>query len=150
MIKYLPTEEELNRGKEEKQQAKEQTKYPAPRNVAVKAGDTETFLSWIEVPDAVSYNLYFNTQPNLTIQMATKVEGVTTPYNHTGLTNDTPYFYAITAVYEDEAESRLSEEVTAMPVLIDITAPQTPYAVINHGGFMTNTPVEHKQRCALL
>lgn len=27
-----------------------------------------------------------------------------------------------------------------MPVLIDITAPQNPYAVINHGAFMTNSP----------
>ena len=30
--------------------------------------------------------------------------------------------------------------MTATPVLIDITAPQIPYAVINHGAFMTNTP----------
>jgi DNA-binding beta-propeller fold protein YncE len=30
--------------------------------------------------------------------------------------------------------------MTATPVLIDMTAPQTPYAVINHGAFMTNTP----------
>ena len=38
---------------------------PPPSNVAVKAGDTETFLSWLEVPGAVSYNLYFNTSPRL-------------------------------------------------------------------------------------
>ena len=36
-------------------------------------------------------------------------------------------------------ESGPSEEVTAIPVLIDITAPQNPYAVINHGAFMTNS-----------
>ena len=30
--------------------------------------------------------------------------------------------------------------MTATPVLIDITAPQNPYAVINHGAFMTNSP----------
>jgi DNA-binding beta-propeller fold protein YncE len=91
-------------------------------------------------PGAQSYNLYFNTVPKLTIQSATKIEGVTNPYVHTGLSNDTPYHYAVTAVFESGAESELSSEVTATPVLIDITAPQNPYAVINHGAFMTNTP----------
>jgi DNA-binding beta-propeller fold protein YncE len=74
------------------------------------------------------------------MQGATKIEGVTNPYTHTGLTNDTAYFYAVTATFEDGSESVLSEEVTATPVLIDITAPQNPYAVINHGAFMTNSP----------
>ena len=50
------------------------------------------------------------------------------------------YYYAVTASFEDGTESGLSEEVTATPVLIDITAPQNPYAVINHGAFMTNSP----------
>ena len=30
--------------------------------------------------------------------------------------------------------------MTVTPVLIDMTAPQNPNAVINHGGFMTNSP----------
>ncbi len=140
VLKYLPTEEEMNRGKHEAAQALEPGAVQPPRSVAVKAGDTEVFLSWMEVPDALSYNLYFGTAPNLTVQGATKIEGVTTPYTHTGLTNDTPYFYAVTATFGDGTESGLSVEVTAMPVLIDITAPQNPYAVINHGAFMTNSP----------
>ena len=44
------------------------------------------------------------------------------------------------AVFDGDVESELSNEVSATPVLIDITAPQNPYAVINHGAFMTNTP----------
>ncbi|MBM4126998.1 MAG: 6-bladed beta-propeller [Nitrospira sp.] len=140
VLKYVPTEEEQNRGKQEPAQAHMEGGAQPPRSVAVKAGDTEVFLSWMDVPGAVSYNLYFSTAPQLTPQGATKIEGVTNPYTHTGLTNDTPYFYAITASFEDETESGLSEEVTAMPVLIDITAPQNPYAVINHGAFMTNSP----------
>jgi len=94
----------------------------------------------MEVPGAQAYNLYFSTSPHVTIEGATKIEGVTTPYTHEGLTNDTPYFYAVTASFEDGTESGPSEEVTAIPVLIDITAPQNPYAVINHGAFMTNSP----------
>ncbi|WP_455388245.1 6-bladed beta-propeller [Petrachloros mirabilis] len=140
ILKYVPTEEELDRGKEDSSKSQELSTTPPPHSVAVKAGDTETFLSWMEVPGAQSYNLYFNTLPHLTIQTATKIEGVTNPFAHTGLTNDISYFYAVTAVFEDGTESALSNEVTAMPVLIDITAPQNPYAVINHGAFMTNTP----------
>jgi tripartite motif-containing protein 71 len=140
ILKYVPTDEELNRGKDESSTSQVPSETPAPRSVAVKAGDTEAFLSWMEVPGAQFYNLYFNTIPKLTTQTATKIEGVTNPYAHTGLSNDTPYHYAVTAVFENGAESELSNEVTATPVLIDITAPQNPYAVINHGAFMTNTP----------
>jgi len=43
-------------------------------------------------------------------------------------------------VFDGEVESDLSNQVSATPVLIDITAPQNSYAVINHGAFMTNTP----------
>jgi len=140
VLKYVPTEEEMNRGKEQPTQVVEAGSVQPPRSLAVKAGDTEVFLSWMEVPGAQSYNLYFSTSPHITVQGATKIEGVTNLYTHEGLTNDTPYFYGVTASFEDGTESGLSEEVTAMPVLIDITAPQNPYAVINHGAFMTNSP----------
>lgn len=140
VLKYVPTEEEMNRGTEQPIQVGETGSVQPPRSLAVKAGDTEVFLSWMEVPGAQAYNLYFSTSPHITMQGATKIEGVTNPYAHEGLTNDTPYFYAVTASFEDEAESGLSEEVTATPVLVDITAPQNPYAVINHGAFMTNSP----------
>lgn len=140
VLKYVPTEEEMNRGKDQPAQPVEAGAVQPPRSLAVKAGDTEVFLSWMEVPGAQAYNLYFSTSPHITIEGATKIEGVTTPYTHEGLTNDTPYFYAVTASFEDGTESGPSEEVTAIPVLIDITAPQNPYAVINHGAFMTNSP----------
>ncbi|HSF10031.1 MAG TPA: SMP-30/gluconolactonase/LRE family protein, partial [Nitrospirales bacterium] len=137
LTKFAPTEDELNRGKQEKRVASDLT---APINLAVKPGDTENILSWLEVPNAVSYNLYFSTEPNLSTDTSTKIEGVTTPYIHSGLTNNTAYFYAMTSVTEDGAESRLSEEQTAIPVLIDISAPQNPDIVINHGAYMTNSP----------
>ncbi len=138
VLKYVPTEEQL--AQEQKATPKESGEHAPPRSLVVKPGDTETHISWMEVPGAVSYNLYFNTSPNLTMQTATKIEGVTSPFTHTGLTNDIPYYYALTAVYEDGAESSLSEEVTATPVLIDMTAPQNANALINHGAFMTNSP----------
>ncbi len=137
LTKFAPTEAELNRGKQEKRVARD---LAAPINLAVKPGDTENILSWLEVSNAVSYNLYFSTEPNVSIDTSTKIEGVTTPYIHSGLTNNTAYFYAMTSVTEEGAESRISEEQTAIPVLIDISAPQNPDIVINHGAYMTNSP----------
>lgn len=138
IIKYVPTEEELNRTLQAKREEAGDDK--TPRGVVAKAGDTEVTVSWMEMPGAVSYNLYFSTNSGFTKEGATKIEGVENPYVHSGLSNDTAYYYALTAVYEGEVESGLSAEVTATPVLIDMTAPQTPSAVINHGAFMTNTP----------
>lgn len=137
LTKFAPTQDELSRGKQEKRVA---TDLEVPINLAVKPGDTENIISWLEVPGAASYNLYFGTDPNISMDASTKIEGVTTPYSHSGLTNGTPYFYALTSVKEDGAESGLSEELTAIPVLIDVAAPQNPDIVINHGAYMTNSP----------
>ncbi len=139
VLKYVPTEEELKRTLQAAP-VQEATGLKAPRGIAANPGDSETTLSWLEVPGAESYNLYFHTSTGLTIQGATRIEGVTSPFVHSGLTNDIPYYYCLTAVYPDGKESGLSEEIASTPVLIDMTAPQNPNAVINHGAFMTNSP----------
>jgi DNA-binding beta-propeller fold protein YncE len=138
VVKYKPTEEEL--AKTEQSKAPQSTETPAPRSLAAKAGDTEVTLSWMTVPKAVSYNLYFHTAAGVTKESGTRIEGVTSPFVHSGLTNDTPYFYRLSAVHENGQESELSGEVNATPVLIDMTAPQNPYASINHVAFMTSSP----------
>ncbi|RMH34632.1 MAG: 6-bladed beta-propeller [Nitrospirae bacterium] len=139
VTKYAPTEEELKRNQEQRQ-TPVSAEIAHPLNIAVKAGDTENIISWMEIPGAVSYNLYFSTTPGFTKETATKIEGVTSPYTHTGLTNNTAYYYALTAVTEEGAESPLSAEESATPVLIDIAAPQNPDIVLNHGAYMTNSP----------
>jgi len=139
LTKFVPTEEELNRGREQAVSGKV-VDLTTPTNLAVKPGDSENMISWFEVPGAVSYNLYFSTSPRLTTETATKIEGTTSPYTHLGLTNNTPYYYALTAVTEEGAESPISEEQSVTPVLIDITAPQNPDIVLNHGAYMTNSP----------
>jgi|CXWL01.1.fsa_nt_gi DNA-binding beta-propeller fold protein YncE len=139
VFKFAPTEEELNRLKDVASQ-KTSTGIPAPRGFVAKAGDTEVALSWMEVPAAVSYNLYFTTAPGVDPQSATRIEGVTSPFVHSGLTNDSPYYYALSVVFDGEQESGLSDEIAVTPVLIDVTAPQNPNVVINHGAFMTNSP----------
>ena len=138
VVKFSPTEEELNRGREQQIQ-RESEHAPDIVNLVVKPGDTETILSWLDVPGAVAYNLYFGTSPDLTPQTATKIEGITSPFHHTGLTNNTPYYYTLTSVNEDGAESAFSDELSVIPVLIDMAAPQNPDIVLNHGAYMTNS-----------
>ena len=139
LTKFSPTEEELKRGKEQAQ-PQEQADLSTPTNMTVKAGDTESIISWLDVPGAVSYNLYFATDTGITVKNSTKIEGVTSPYTHLGLTNSTTYYYGLCAVTEDGAESLLSEEYAVTPTLIDVTAPQNPDIVLNHGAYMTNSP----------
>ncbi len=138
IVKYVPTEEELTR--HQKAETSVPGDIPAPHGFVGKPGDTETVLSWLEVPAAVSYNVYFQTDSGVTQDTGTRIDGVTSPFVHTGLTNDTPYYYALSAVFEGGQESPLSEEITVTPVLIDMTAPQNPNAVINQFAFMTNSP----------
>ncbi len=137
VLKFVPTEEELRRHQQAAPQ--ETSEIAAPRGFVAKPGDSEVIVSWLEIPGAVAYNLYFQTEPGVTSKGGTRIEGVTSPFVHTGLTNLTAYYYALSAVYGEETESALSEELCVTPVLIDMTAPQNPYVIINHGAFMTNS-----------
>ena len=139
VMKFVPTEDELARGREKAEKVKDSTHgLPIPQLIA-KPGDTEAMLSWLEVPCAVSYNLYFSTDPGLTKETATKIEGVASPYTHIGLTNNTPYYYALACLDESDHEGALSDEQEVAPLLIDLAAPQNPDLVLNHGAYMTNS-----------
>ncbi len=138
ILKFAPTDEEIARGREQtKRGATEDEGLPTATLVG-KPGDTEVMLSWMDVPIAVAYNLYFDTAPGVTKETATRIEGVTSPYTHTSLTNNATYYYALASVDEHEAESPLSGEQEVTPVLIDVAAPQNPDIVLNHGAYMTN------------
>ncbi len=87
-------------------------------------------LSWPETPEASSYNLYWSTSPNPTKSSATKIEGVTSPYIHSGLTNKINYYYFITALSAG-AESGSSAVTSAMPM--QLVAYVTNYSALNSG-----------------
>jgi DNA-binding beta-propeller fold protein YncE len=112
----------------------------APAELSAKAGDTEVSLAWMDVPGAASYNLYYHTDPGVTRQTGTCIEGVSSPYTHVGLSNGTSYRFVLTAVTAEGTESEPSPEVEATPSMIDMAAPQNAYIIINHGAFMTNLP----------
>jgi hypothetical protein len=74
----------------------------APANSAVG-------LAWRSCAGALTYNLYWSESPGVTTASAT-VADISSGFVHRGLTNGTPYSYAVTAVYPG-GESGLSNEV---------------------------------------
>lgn len=84
----------------------------APTGVNAVAGDGQVTISWSPVAGADSYNLYWNTTSPATKTTGNKIQGVTSPYVHTGRTNGTTYYYVVTAVNVN-GESVESAQVSA-------------------------------------
>ena len=85
------------------------TRLPeTPGGFMATAGAGQIMLNWNAVLDATSYNLYWSTSSNFTKDTATKIENVSSPYTHSGLSNDVTYYYYVTAVignYESAVSS---------------------------------------------
>jgi hypothetical protein len=75
--------------------------------VSATAADGQVTISWDSVLDATSYNIYWATNPGVTLDTGTKISNVTSPYTHTGLANGTTYYYVVTAenTYGESIES---------------------------------------------
>jgi len=84
----------------------------APKNLRATAKDGGIELTWDDVPNAQSYNLYFSTDKN---NLSGRKSPVTSPYLLENLTNDTPYYFALTAEDIAGGESDFSNEVSATP-----------------------------------
>lgn len=62
--------------------------------------DGKNIISWEQVEGALSYNIYWSEIVPLFFDgTARKLENVTSPYSHTGLTNGRIYYYGMTAVF---------------------------------------------------
>ena len=90
----------------------------APVISGIIIGDGSATVSWAAATGATSYNLYYATGTTVTIS-GTKLTGVTSPKQVTGLTNGTQYAFALSAVNAG-GESGLSNIVTATPNVVDI------------------------------
>lgn len=67
-------------------------------------------LSWDEVPNARSYNLYWSTQPGITKYNGNRITGITPPFRFTRVEKGRTYYFAVTAV-TDAGESSESDEI---------------------------------------
>ena len=117
--------------------AEEDELPPAPANVAAKCGNGRITITWDPVPDAMYYNLYFQTTKGVQIKFseltrpiagpedfktvigvkkekATCLEGAQSPFVHDDLANGSCYHYVVTVV-TPKGESPESQEVMAIP-----------------------------------
>lgn len=91
----------------------------APTSVTATAGDGQVTINWSAVSDATSYNVYWSATTGVTKTNGTKISGTTSPYIHASLTNDTTYYYVVTAV-NSSGESVESAQASATPSLFII------------------------------
>ena len=97
----------------------------APQNLQADAGDTEVALSWTAVDNASSYTVYWDTNSTVTTSDSSISAGSITQLTHSSLTNDTIYYYRVSAG-NTAGEGALSTEVSATPVLQTTELPAQP------------------------
>ena len=66
-------------------------------------------IGWPKVPNAISYNIYWNDSPGVTIHNGKKISNVKSPHTIKGLKRGTTYYFVVTAV-NALRESQVSEE----------------------------------------
>ena len=93
--------------------------YPITDTLAAPGNAANTITwSYPSVWQSVTekYNLYWSTGPITSTASANLIASVTSPYVHTGLTNGTRYYYAVTSVAKQGyGESDASTVVSAIP-----------------------------------
>lgn len=95
----------------------------AANDLQAVAGDGRVQLFWTGVAGATAYHVYWKTAHGVSISNSdTRIADVTSPFVLTGLTNDTPYYFVVTAVISG-TEQAVSREVAAIP---SSPEPQTP------------------------
>ncbi|NKE71591.1 hypothetical protein MNODULE_12655 [Nitrospiraceae bacterium HYJII51-Mn-bac16s-1-B09] len=89
-----------------------------PTNLTASAADSEVILNWNAAAGAQFYNVYWSTTAEVTPDNGTKIPNLSgTSYTHTALTNNTLYYYILTAE-NAHGESLPSEEASATPIPI--------------------------------
>lgn len=90
----------------------------APSGLVAVAGNGQVTLSWTasEQGSSARFRIYYGTGAGVTPETGTRIDDVaTTSTPVTGLTNDTTYYFVVTA-FNSSGESAASNEAPAMPV----------------------------------
>ncbi|MBA7614839.1 hypothetical protein ES703_22113 [subsurface metagenome] len=95
----------------------------APQNLEFVAGDGQVTLTWNKntESDFLRYRVYSGTAANPTTQVDSTSSITDTTKTLTGLTNDTAYYFRITAVDVAFNESAYSSEVSATPISLSVS-----------------------------
>ena len=91
-----------------------------PQNFKAAASSQQVTLTW-DVLSGLTYDLYHSTTQGFTLESGTKIADASQPYAHTGLTNNTTYYYLLTAK-NATGTSAPTAEVSATPL--------TPIAIL--------------------
>jgi len=70
---------------------------------------SEVTLTWQDVPDATTYNVYLSTSPGITTLNSYKISDVTNPITITDLTLGTTYYFVVTVEKDGGASGRSNE-----------------------------------------
>jgi chitodextrinase len=96
----------------------------APTNVLAVSGNASATVSWTPVSGASSYNIYYSTSQSVSKTNGTKITGASNPRTVTGLSNNTPYWFVVTAVNTGGESADSSPAVFAVP-----TAPASGFSL---------------------
>jgi hypothetical protein len=103
----------------------------SPSSVAAVVGNGSATLSWKSIDGASSYNIYQGTTSGVTKTNGTKIGNcATNSYTVTRLTNETAYYFVVTAV-SDAGESGESSQSVVTP---SSTLPIAPSGVVAKAG----------------
>ncbi len=70
----------------------------APADLALLPGNGQATASWPVVSGATSYNIYWGLSAGVSKDTGTLISNVTSAYIHSGLVNDTTYYYIVTSM----------------------------------------------------
>jgi fibronectin type 3 domain-containing protein len=107
----------------------------APTGVSAIGGTKQATISWSAVSGAASYTIYWSTNPGVTTANGTKITGAISPAVQIGLSDNTTYYYIVTAV-NGVGESAPSVQVAATTLTLtpQPTAPSAPTGLSAAGG----------------
>lgn len=112
----------------------------APTSIVAASGNGQNTITWDATPAATSYNVYWATATGVTKapDTYTGFANITTnTYTHTGLLNQTLYYYVVTSE-NIFGESDESYEIASSPGALDANPP-IGFVSINDGADLTNS-----------